>query len=385
MPLQYDREELYQKVWEQPMLRVAEQYGVSSVALGKACRKLSVPVPGRGHWAKLAHGKAGVRKPALPTLDRVPVVYRSARAPQKQVFPDQNDPEFVAIDQLLLSGSLNPPLDSTAQPHALIRHTATQLRSRGRKDEHGILLPRELGALNVQVTEGTLDRALQVMSQVLAVLEMQNFGVEISEQWSTAALIQGQRISFGIEEPIRKVVTQKPRVRNPTDRWDYDQVVTYEPSGIVALVIHSNSWETRTLRKRWSDAKVQRIEKLIPDFVAGLMRTAVTLRRKEEERIRRESEQQRRAQEMAQLRKEIEEEEKKLEQCDRWLESWERAEGLRRFITVYAQKSRSFPAEKQSKHREWIEWATREADRLDPFVSEKPASVLDRKHELNWR
>lgn len=60
MPLQYDREELYQKVWEQPMLKLAEQYGVSSVALGKVCRKLSVPVPGRGHWAKLAHGKAGV-------------------------------------------------------------------------------------------------------------------------------------------------------------------------------------------------------------------------------------------------------------------------------------------------------------------------------------
>jgi hypothetical protein len=87
---------------------------------------------------------------------------------------------------------------------------------------------------------------------------------------------------------------------------------------------------------------------------------------------------------MVQLRKEIEEEEKKLEQFNRWLESWERAERLRRFITVYAQKSRSVPAEKQSKYREWIGWATREADRLDPFASEKPASVLDRKHELNW-
>ena len=43
MSLQYDREELYQKVWEKPLLRVAEQYGVSAVALGKVCGKLSVP------------------------------------------------------------------------------------------------------------------------------------------------------------------------------------------------------------------------------------------------------------------------------------------------------------------------------------------------------
>ncbi len=30
MLLKYDREELYQKVWERPMLKVAEEYGVSS-------------------------------------------------------------------------------------------------------------------------------------------------------------------------------------------------------------------------------------------------------------------------------------------------------------------------------------------------------------------
>jgi hypothetical protein len=88
---------------------------------------------------------------------------------------------------------------------------------------------------------------------------------------------------------------------------------------------------------------------------------------------------------MVQVQKEIEEEAKRLEQFNRWLESWERAERLRWFITVYAQKSRSPPAEKQSKYREWIEWATREADRLDPLVSKKPASVVDRKHELNSR
>ena len=70
---------------------------------------------------------------------------------------------------------------------------------------------------------------------------------------------------------------------NPTDRWDYDQAVTYEPSGMLALVIRSGTWDTRILRTKWSDAKIQRIEKLIPDFVAGLIRTAVVLRQKEEE------------------------------------------------------------------------------------------------------
>ena len=103
------------------------------------------------------------------------------------------------------------------------------------------------------------------------------------------------------------------------------------------------------------------------------------------ERKGHELEQQKRAQELAQLRKEIEEEEKRLKEFNDWLEDWERAERMRQFIAVYTEKSRSWPAEKQPKYREWIEWATREADRLDPFVLERPASVVDRKHELGRR
>jgi len=222
------------------------------------------------------------------------------------------------------------------------------------------------------------------MAQVLAVLERQGYTVEVSEEGRTTAFINGERVSFGIEEPIRKVVTQKPRVPNPTDRWDYDEIVTEEPGGKLALVIHSGAWGNYEQRTRWSDAKVQRIENLVADFVAGLMRTAVALRRQEEERKQREAQEQKRAEERAQLQKDIQEEEKKLEQFNKWVDEWERAERLRRFIAAYAEKTRSWSAEKQPQYKAWIEWATCQADRIDPFVAEKPPSVLDRKHESRW-
>lgn len=380
----YIREELYRKIWEQPALKVAEEYGVTSVALGKTCKKLSVPVPGRGHWAKLANGKEGSEKPPLPKLDNVPIVVPSP-VQRKTIGSDQSDPEFAAINQLLCSGGLNPlPSGGADRRHPLIRHTADLLRSRSRKDEHGILLPREPGGLDVKVSEGTVERALQVMALLLAVLERQGACVEISEQGTTVAVINGERVSFGIEEPVRKVVTQKPRVPNPTDRWDYDEVITHEPAGKLTLVIHSGTWGRREPGTRWSDSKLQRLDHRIPDVVAGLMRTAVVVRRRQEERKRREAEQQKRAQERAQLAKDIQEEEKKLEQFNKWVDSWEHAERLRRFITAYAGKSRSWSADKQSEYRAWVEWATRQADRMDPLVSEKPPSVLDRKRELSW-
>jgi hypothetical protein len=380
----YDREELYRKVWEKPLLKVAEEYGVSAVALGKTCRKLSVPLPGRGYWAKLAHGHVGMKKPPLPKLDKVPIIYHSPvnRPPRGS---DQNDSEFSSIAQLLSSGALNPsPGDASARLPALIRHTANLLRSRSRKDEHGILLPREAGGLDVRVSEGMLERALQVMSQILIVLERQGFGIEVSET-HTVAVINGERIRFGIEEQIRRVVTQKARVPNPTDRWDYDETVSHEPTGKLSLVIQAGLWNAYEQRARWSDGKVQRLETLIGDFVAGLMRTAVAIRRQEDERKQREDERERRVREAEQLRKDIQEEEKKVEQLNQWVESWERAQRLRSFIAVYAEKSISWSAAKQAQYKAWIEWATKQADRLDPFVLEKPASVLDQKHELrSW-
>lgn len=381
----YDREELYRKVWEQPLLKVAGEYGVSAVALGKTCRKLSVPLPGRGHWAKLAHGHEGIRKPPLPKAADLPVIYRSPVARKKQLQSNENDPDMAAINQLLSSGALNPPpFDPAARPHPLIRHTASLLRSRTRRDENGILLPREAGGLNVKVSEGALERALQVMASILIVLERQGYAAEVSQDGRTVALINGERVGFGIEEPIRRVVTQKARVPDPTDRWDYDEEVTHEPAGKLALVIHSGTWGQNEQRTRWSDAKVQRIETLIPDFVAGLMRTGVALGRQEEERSRREAEQQKRAQERAQLQKEIQEEEKKLELLNQWMEQWQRANRLRSFVAAYEEKSRSWSPDKQARYREWVEWATRQADRIDPLVVEKPQSVLDRKRELSW-
>jgi len=140
------------------------------------------------------------------------------------------------------SFGFNPPeIDPTARPYPLIRSTGSRLRNHSRKGENSILIPREPGGLDVKVSEGTLERALQAMAQIVAVLERRGFIVEVSGQGGTAALIKGERVAFSIEEPSRRVVTQKARVPNPTDRWDYDELVTYEPSGKLAIAIHSTS------------------------------------------------------------------------------------------------------------------------------------------------
>jgi hypothetical protein len=52
------REELYEKVWTEPVRTVAKGFGVSDVALAKQCKKLKIPLPGRGYWSKKPRGRA---------------------------------------------------------------------------------------------------------------------------------------------------------------------------------------------------------------------------------------------------------------------------------------------------------------------------------------
>jgi hypothetical protein len=75
----WNREELYAEIWEKPLVKIAAKYNISAVALGKVCRKLQIPLPGRGHWTKKEFGKA-VEQTPLPTATNLPVVRKMKEA-----------------------------------------------------------------------------------------------------------------------------------------------------------------------------------------------------------------------------------------------------------------------------------------------------------------
>ena len=65
-PSRYDRQRLYEEVWTEPTQQVAKRYGVSDVAITKACALLDIPKPPRGYWAKIAAGQELPNRPVLP-------------------------------------------------------------------------------------------------------------------------------------------------------------------------------------------------------------------------------------------------------------------------------------------------------------------------------
>jgi hypothetical protein len=71
----WNRFELYKEVWDQPLVKLSRKYGISDVRLGKVCRKLKIPHPRRGYWAKRKAGIPIERLP-LPEFNNAPVVRR---------------------------------------------------------------------------------------------------------------------------------------------------------------------------------------------------------------------------------------------------------------------------------------------------------------------
>lgn len=64
----YDRAKIYEEIWAEPIQHVAKRYSISDVGLAKVCKKLNIPRPGLGYWAKKAAGKPIPKRPPLPDL-----------------------------------------------------------------------------------------------------------------------------------------------------------------------------------------------------------------------------------------------------------------------------------------------------------------------------
>src|ERR1043166_7559675 len=103
--VKWDRQELYEKVWQFPIRKLAEEYGISDVGLAKVCRKLQIPLPGLGHWTKIACGHM-IPRPPLPEAENLPVLIRQIREPETPTLAEDS-PELEKIERI---AAATPPV-----------------------------------------------------------------------------------------------------------------------------------------------------------------------------------------------------------------------------------------------------------------------------------
>ncbi|MGA7176672.1 MAG: hypothetical protein WBX13_13200 [Candidatus Acidiferrales bacterium] len=301
----WNREQLYREVWETPLVKLAASYDVSTHVLGNVCRRLQIPLPPRGYWTQKEFGKH-LERTSLPKATNLPVIERIERdlpaATRSET--SKNDPELVRIATVEVQNlSINPE----AKRHKLVA-TARRILRDAQMDSRGILIAPRYGetCLAIRASKIALERALDLVNTIIVALENEGFPVTIQDgPQATGAQIFGQRVGFCLVEKAcvtdRKEVTESSWTRT---------VVDYAPTGRLEFRIDGYGTSPQTV---WRDSKRRKLENLLSQCVAGLMRWGRKFRIDAEARKQQEIEEQKQRKELEILAQQIKEEEDKVQ------------------------------------------------------------------------
>src|SRR5687768_1571786 len=157
-----ERETLYTELWTTPGTQLACKYGVSDVALGKACRRHDIPRPPPGYWTMRRHGYEVEQTPLPPLADeRLKHVefnsqheasLRSSGDNHADIAPEARSAIVVA--------------EVLSSPHPLVDSARRELRAAS-ADERRILHTNRETTLNIAVARSSITRALKLMDALI--------------------------------------------------------------------------------------------------------------------------------------------------------------------------------------------------------------------------
>ncbi|MEY9419456.1 hypothetical protein ABIF69_005898 [Bradyrhizobium japonicum] len=364
-PVTLSREELYAQVWTTPISRLSAQYGLSGNGLAKICRRLDVPYPPRGYWARKEAGKK-VTQMALPTTRpgkrlQVTITPSLPASPPPQV-PSELE-EALAAAHRLTAGVKVP--GKLTHPHRIVAGWIEERRrereqARRHSWSRGDYVPPDFTAME--------RRRHRLLSTLFITVEKHGYAAKVDERQRPVVEIGGEVVVFTIKEKYRRVrqpLTEEEKKRNFNPKRPWRQGM--QPTGLLQLTIEPPLHPA--LRQCWIDAPDQSLEQQLPDIVAVFIAAAPILqdrRRQYEENERRRHEEERRR---------YEERQKQLRERNRlrgFLElasRWRQAHEARAFLEALAGRAAGDLAEAIDDRTvsEWLAWAHERLKAHDPL------------------
>ena len=364
------RDDLYEQVWTRPLRDIAKDYSLSDVGLGKICRRLNIPVPGRGYWAKKNAGTAPSRIPLPPIA--INEQHEVVLDIQKMSPPDPA--QQTEADRLIAFEKAPDNRVVVAQnlcaPHVLAARTEKSLRA-AKPDEKGLICPRAKGCFNIRISAGCIDRAMRILDALAKALDARKLPLVTGDNQVTHVTLLGIRHELSIEEStVRKVREPTPaeRKRQKRNPWLFG-APQYEYLATGRLTIRILGYGSGQ-RRSWSDGRQKSIEDRLNTFIIGLINVSVATHAEnlERERRHREWEDQVRRRHEEEQRRQLEE--SRRASLDKQINAWRKSREIRVYVAAVSRAA----AEKQgaimpeSNLGQWIDWASRYADSLDPLL-----------------
>jgi len=342
------RQELYDLVWSKPVVKIAKDLGISDVAVGKICKKLNIPKPGLGYWAKKQAGKR-VRQTPLPLLKSgYPETY-TIKGYQN---PNQNlTSEFIEKQKTFESTDSNKITvkKTLRNPHPLVEQTLLRKKTYDRRSyyEFNNLPP----GLSMSVSDDSFRRAIRIMDALIKALERRGHIVTATSGYDgyTSVSIDGEEFNFDIFEFSKNVVNPEWK------QGSYDKQYILERTGKLSLRIKNFYWGQKSI----NDGKLQRLEEKENDFILLLVKASAIkkINRKEREQREQENKEEQRKIEKVRLERQLELE--RLNQLFDNASTWNKCIQARQYIDAVKENS------ERDEVDSWVVWAIQQIDRVE--------------------
>ena len=391
----YDRQTLYEEVWSEPVYKVAKRYGISNVAIAKTCKKMRIPMPGKGYWNKILAGHE-LEKAPLPEYEKCPRIqkyYPGFDIDVPQDMPARLVPEAFALEEQLLQKEALPEMKVSFNPdirltNQFVLNTKRNLEeSMKRINNHydfGRCTSGRDEAFSMQIGPASIPRAIAILQTLCDALEKRGYpvGIEPGHEYNIGQYINGRpkkvilpvcaniletRIFCQITETSNKVNTTE--IEKKRTYQDYK----YVPTGKLCFEITNHPSHSHA-RNRWHDGKMIKVEDQINDIIVNMIRISTSTK---ESKAWAEVESKKRAIEEAERK--LQEQKKRmdkirLDHLSQETERYVRYKQIKEYFeTITAEgKNRlgeSYPGSDFSK---WVEWAESYLKKNGPGTWELP-------------
>jgi len=166
--IKLSRTELFEAVWKTPLVRLAEQYGISNVAIRKKCVKYKIPTPPRGYWAKKAAG----HKVETPKL------YMEENNPEIRIRPywSQETKRIITASRNSIEKKVMP--DKLNNPIQFVKDTKKAYKDAYKVMNDFLHITGNQKALSLNVSSSVLPWALIVYDSILK--ELKKYGYQLN-------------------------------------------------------------------------------------------------------------------------------------------------------------------------------------------------------------
>lgn len=370
---QEQREKLYMEVWKEKLPIVAQRYGISDATLRKHCKKLWIPLPGVGYWAKIQSGK-NIEPIKLPEVrgELKKYVYN-------YVIKYKTDIEEITDEELINGPELNllrtETIDAIKKvisnisvgkqlrnPDKLILEHREESAYRKKRDKelNGAKVNSDYyrlikskhrdnnAMLAINVSDKNIHRAYIIIDTIIkALIELEGYTINRidGDRDISCFVIMQSHFYFELKEEKEKLV----------------------------LSMIARDWfkETSEYKLNFKDDAHGVLEDKIDEIIYKMFVTANKLMcecKIRDREWKREMEAKERERELEKKRqKELE----NLKLLEDLANKWEQAEKIRKFIVeVECKFKKECNENKKEEYRKFIVWATKRVEWLDPLIAD---------------